>query len=618
MDTQAAAELFIRFIREYAPIPRQANMYHEEIEDRAALLGVKLLEFEHPAIDRLKELFRPADGKLTNLILTGTAGDGKSRLLYDFWRQLHGDESVLKSQPKHASLEKELGGRRRRFHFIFDLSKCCPEKGQSWEKEQVQLLKALVDSLLGKSDALFLVAANDGKLLLALRSLREIDPNSGAVEVEVEVEELLAAKRDRSEKLQLALLDLSGISSAQTFDRATAALLQRPEWKCFSECQSDAAFGPNSPLRRNWEILSQPLFRARLRTLIELCDVNGFHISIRDLLALLVNGLLGHPKAAERVLTLDEIRKFASHGESLRGSIYRNTFGENLSEERRQDFLIFSYLNYFRVGHETSNDIDDLILFGHNIPQLEPTFQRLMVDPTGFDTINPAFETLRRAYLEAEEFDESNREEFLSELAHQRRRLFFRIPIDDKSQLEPWHLTIFQYAGTFLDTILHPLKRGDQPADATIEKLVRGLNRVWSGMLFDEGAKLFLTSGLDFTTARISRLALHTVPVAEGLSGERIEVLLNRREQPELRVHLLGGEHPVCYRLDLMRFEFLIRVADGALPNSFSRECYEDVINFKGQLLARVQNARAKREVKTFKYISTDANGRPTEETINL
>jgi hypothetical protein len=265
---------------------------------------------------------------------------------------------------------------------------------------------------------------------------------------------------------------------------------------------------------------------------------------------------------------------------------------------------------------ETANGLDELLLFGRELPQLEKTYERLVADPTGFDAINPAFEALRRDYLEAEAFDDTRRDEFLSELAQQRRRLFFRIP-ENEPTFDPWQLTIFQYAGRFLANILHPLKRGELPGAATIETLVRGLNRVWSGMLFDEGNKLYLTSGLDFTSARISRLALHAVPVVESLSGEHIEIALNARGQPELLVYLLSGP-PITYRLDLMRFEFLVRVADGALPNSFSRECYEDVINFKSILLAKVQSVMTKREVKNFKYLSSDAAGRPSEETINL
>jgi hypothetical protein len=471
--------------------------------------------------------------------------------------------------------------------------------------------------LLSKSPVIFVVAANDGKLLQALRSLKDVRENSAAELVEKEVEDMLAGHRAHSDHLALALLDLSEIGSAETFDRAYNAFLARPEWSCLQDGASDPAFGCLSPLRRNWEILRQPQFHCRLHTLIELCDVNGFHISVRDLMAMIVNGLLGHPKAADRVLTLNEIRQLATPGENLRGSIHRNIFGENLKEERRQDFLVFSYFNYFRVGLETANGIDELILFGRELPQLQETYDKLVVDPTGYDAINPAFEALRRDYLEAEAFDETRREEFLLELAQQRRRLFFRIPDGAHNSFDPWQLTIFQYAGRFLATILHPLKRGEPPGEATVETLVRGLNRVWSGMLFEEGNKLYLTSGLDFTSARISRLALHAVPVVENLSGEHIEIALNSRGQPELQVFLLAGP-PIPYRLDLMRFEFLVRVADGALPNSFSRECYEDVINFKSVLLAKVQSAMAKREVRNFKYLSSDAAGRPSEETINL
>ncbi|WP_415909188.1 hypothetical protein [Oleiharenicola sp. Vm1] len=616
MDT-TAAESFLRFLREYGPTIRQTSMYHEEIDEFAAELKVTSLDFEHPAKIKLRQHFEPNEGRLSNLILTGTAGDGKSRILYEEWRALGGDEVFLVERREHGELTAPVDGKPRHFHFIFDLSKCIPDKGKAWRSDQIALLEAWSAALLGQNSTVFVVAANDGKLLQALRGLLAEQPSSPVGQIVKEVEDMLAAKRSTSSQLAVALLDLSSVSSAETLDRARAALLERPEWACFETASSDPAFGPDSPLRRNWEILHNPQFHRRLRALIQLCDVNGFHISVREIITLLVNALLGHPRAAERVMTVDEIRQFATPGEALRGSIYRNIFGENLKEERRQDFQVYGYLNYFRVGLETSNLIDELILFGRDLPALVSAYQRLVVDPTGRDGVSAVFESLRRDYLEAEDFDDSKREEFMGELAQQRRRLFFRIPDAESNAFDPWRLTVFQYAGRFIAKVLDPLRAGQAPDDATLETLVRGLNRVWSGMLFDEGNKLFLTSGLDFTSARISRLALHAVPISEDLSGDKVEIVLNDREQPELRVHLLGGAF-VSYRLDLMRFEFLIRVAEGALPNSFSRECYEDVINFKGLLLGRVQAAMAKRDIRQFKYLTAGPSGQPVEQTINL
>jgi hypothetical protein len=42
----------------------------------------------------------------------------------------------------------------------------------------------------------------------------------------------------------------------------------------------------------------------------------------------------------------------------------------------------------------------------------------------------------------------------------------------------------------------------------------------------------------------------------------------------------------------VLRYEFLTRVADGALPSSFSLECYEDVLSYKSQVLAAYESRR--------------------------
>jgi hypothetical protein len=47
--------------------------------------------------------------------------------------------------------------------------------------------------------------------------------------------------------------------------------------------------------------------------------------------------------------------------------------------------------------------------------------------------------------------------------------------------------------------------------------------------------------------------------------------------------------------LTLTRYEFLSRVAtEGALPASFSKECYEDILAFKSRLLGAVDARKAR------------------------
>ncbi|TMQ20807.1 MAG: hypothetical protein E6J90_15690, partial [Deltaproteobacteria bacterium] len=75
-------------------------------------------------------------------------------------------------------------------------------------------------------------------------------------------------------------------------------------------------------------------------------------------------------------------------------------------------------------------------------------------------------------------------------------------------------------------------------------------------------------------------------------------------------------------RLNLTRFEFLSRVAEGALPGSFSRECYEDFLAFKSQVLASLATRRAHEKSEdaglSFKLLSVDQVGNVTDDVIEV
>ena len=294
-------------------------------------------------------------------------------------------------------------------------------------------------------------------------------------------------------------------------------------------------------------------------------------------------------------------------------AIHRNVFGDNLSVQKREELRVYGYLALFRVGHETSNEIDNLLLFGQEIPALRPHYEQLISsDPLCGE--NPVFEGLRKKYLDAEEF-EPYRDQFLEELANERRRLFFRIPEKDEELLRVWHLTVFQSAGKYRRQVLDAVAKGKQVHPQVVEDVVKGLNRAWSGMLIDDGSHLYITSGLDFTTARISPIAVHKVPVAKNYYQEQIYIEADHDQLPVLVVCLLGEKVP--YRLNLLRFEFLDRVSQGSLPNSFSRECYEDVVAFKSRTLA-VWQKKMTGQPTCLQIMKIDDHGQPQEHIINL
>jgi hypothetical protein len=85
----------------------------------------------------------------------------------------------------------------------------------------------------------------------------------------------------------------------------------------------------------------------------------------------------------------------------------------------------------------------------------------------------------------------------------------------------------------------------------------------------------------------------------------------------------LAPEIDRSFALTLTRFEFLNQVADGALPNSFSKECYEDVMTFKSQVLTALAEYGGRDEEEqdgelTFRLLAVDERGVPTEETVEM
>ena len=84
-------------------------------------------------------------------------------------------------------------------------------------------------------------------------------------------------------------------------------------------------------------------------------------------------------------------------------------------------------------------------------------------------------------------------------------------------------------------------------------------------------------------------------------------------------VSLQGGK--LCsLRLNLTRYEFLMRVSAGALPGNFSRECYEDILAFKSSLLstAKPHETESGATELSFRLLSLDPMGNPIDETVEV
>jgi hypothetical protein len=576
-------ERWVGFLRGYGPVSRLEGMYAETLPKHARTYGFPPLLFEHPLLGRLLEALDPAAGRLTNVVLTGTAGDGKTTLCHELWQRFGGSDerATGKNRQNYLPLDVDTPAGKKRLHFIFEFSGWCPEKDQPWPEDRLDLLDRFHKSLHDPDpEEFFIIAANDGRLIQAFDGLPEVPAKSLAPEIE----ELLAGERSELASLNLLFLNLSRMATRDILERAIACLTQRPEWSCLETEADDLAFSAASPFVRNYRLLCDNGIRDRLLALADLMDSNGLHVSIREILMLLVNGLLGWADAREHVATAQDLRELVERGVIHQAALYGNLFGANLSERRRENLTVFRYLGGFRIGHETTNLLDSLLIFGRDDPSLQADHAAYLESDTYYGE-NPEFEQLRRQYLEAEDERVDGAEPFLDALVNERRRLFFRLP-DNEDRLNPWQLTIFPSAGSYRRQVLEPLRSGRAVETIILQRLVCGLNRIWTGMLAGDLDRLFLSTGLDFTSAKVSDIYLCEVPLRRSMHGEEVTIAV-KDQSPFLRVSLGGGDEPIDFALWLVRYEFLSRVAQGALPSSFSKECNEDVLAFKSLVLSQ-------------------------------
>ena len=590
---------WIAFLRQYGPIARNDNMYDETIQRAARRAGVDPIDFQHPALEGVATSFDKTTTDPISVILTGTAGDGKTHLCRQVWTLLEGSPDEWQSDNPHLSLSFAYPKDRKAWpnqedpnlhrnvtiHFIRDLSAWAPQQGLPWTSEKQDLLTRCSRSFFDpEMDEVFLIAANDGQLVECWRRLPDNEYVQRARQV---LEDLLVEDRQQVAGVRLKFFNLSRWNSAELFARALQSFVSHQGWNsCYAEAvEPDGFFGARCPIRHNYELLQQPLVQERLRHLIELCDRNGIHLPIRQILLLLTNAVLGHPYAKDFLMTPRDVAAIVRDRTTAQASLFNNIFGGNLPENRRTSITVFEHLDRFQIGHETSNRVDNILIFGESDEKLNKYFEQLVASDK-FYGADEAFYIARQQYVEGGEDEGEGTRKFLELLASQRRGLFFKIPKDIEHDLRLWELTVFKFAGEFLSDVVRPLEAGSQIRRPILSRLVKGMNRIFTGMLMNSDRELYLATSGNYSQSKISRLLVDRVSVDPN-KGERVFLGLDEDTGKVVLKVQLAPTQVVTFGMTLVRYEFLSRVAtEGALPSSFSKECYEDVLSFKSHLLS--------------------------------
>lgn len=572
-------------------------LFHERMERCVEELGIAPIEFVHPMEEEVLALY---DGEMLdcpNVILSGEAGVGKTRLVHKIHTKLGGDPKRLKAKgPYWINESTNSNGDKFKAHINRDLSASRSFGAKGTSLDEAKRLEIWSSLILGDNPeegvkSFFVIAANDGQLLKAWKDHSASTTVRKSYEI---LEECLSTGTQPPPEYSLRIFHMSSVGTDVVFLRCIDALVNHPGWAELENQHSgnNDIFAENSPLRRNYLALKDPIIRKRLCDLARLCDANDWHLPVRNILAMLANSLLGVRDkriSSSGTMDVEQIRLLMAEERIDACNFFANIFGLNLNADWRERTL--GPLESFRVGLETSNQADDLILFGPD-EEYKPDHEKLFE----MDAVFPPdliFENFRVHYLIYGPKDaEDDISPFQQQLIAQRRRLFFRTPPEMESKYDPWSLTNFHHAKEYLEQLLTPIQTRKAPHSKHLGPLIIAINRIWTGLLLDEHDQLFITTALDFATGRSSEIEVKRIPTKASSGGDYpyVDLCCGKISDnvPIIAIHLKEEQEPVKLPLTLTRYEFLKRVASGALPASFSRECSEDIRAFKSQVLARI------------------------------
>lgn len=613
---------WVRFLRSYGPTPNNTNLFDEYVTGALGRAKVQPIILSSPLLEKIKA--RVTSGVPGSILIAGTAGDGKTYHCRSLWSFLGGTSSDWSGHSRVKELTLEDG---RRAVFVKDLSELDDEQSDA-------ALELLEKSVLGGDDSVFVViAANHGQILERLRDLGIRQSRVHPLRKPIQEAFLLSGHLPE----RLSIFDLSRTTHRNSLEEVLNAVAGHREWESCQKCPLQAA-GRVCPIFENRTRLlgssDNGRFARRLGDLVEVARLNGWHLPVRDMLALVANMVLGHKEAKEGLMACADVARIQDGQTIERGSLYGNVFGSNLPRRRAMDRPVFKALASFGIGYETTNGADGLLVYGNDDAKLTAAFARLV----GNDLIygaTPTFMAAQERYLEGDEAArlDNGASVFLEMLEAQRRRLYFTLP-EIEVDYDFWGMTAFRFAGDYLEMTTTLLDK--KPLNETIRsRMVRGLNRVMSGLLIENTDLIFVASSGGFTQSKVSVLCDTQAP-ARRVGGVGMAVKIDpQTERPMFDVALAKeAGNSVTFNLTPVRFEFLCRVAEGALPGSFSNECLEDMLAFKAKLLRKAEFIREQRDGEddeepgsgdgalTLNFIEIEQNGhgfsRPVTVRIGL
>ena len=516
---------WVRFLDGYTQ--GLGQIQDEHVRKAAQKLDVKPLQidlaWQQEVIDRFTESFAPE-----LIILTGTAGDGKTKLARDIVMHLKGSDFSEDewNELRFIRSDNEI--------IVKDYSELSfNEKGL--------IIDELVDIYKSRQvKRRILIAVNDGILVESLdeyiNHCNDVEHSKLVYEIKKIIEDKVnLGFSDKQHSELYNLINLSKLNAKTNLELIFKSILQNDGWTACSDCTG--SIDKSCPiLKKRQQLIDNSHIIENLSNVILLLQLNNEHFTIRELLNLASNTLLAstpkHPSLQLIDITFPNetlrCKSIAKNHDQLdkvskESSIEVGFWGMNLGINKMHDSRPYSEINKLEFGLHSSNYWDS------KIKKKERQYY-LPIDDINANNINP------------------------KTLITRSRMQLYCFQRDDKKAYELQRYTSFK---EYYNNIYTPLAQvSGMPKEVpstTIEDIIMALNRVFHGRFISDNfvkSNLFVPrSGLGSIGSRTIfhnyHIDINSISIAQNitdessLSGSRVEpFIIIRVEDEEVKLAL--------------------------------------------------------------------------------
>jgi hypothetical protein len=459
-----------------------------------------------------------------------------------------------------------------RLHDVKDLSELGEDQG-------AQVLHGLALSLAGPATPdRYLIAANEGRLRYLLRREESLSALYQEVNHQLQHSPEVNSRR-------IIVINLTKVTTS-SFVRETLRWMTQPaHWDICQTCP----ISDRCPLHLNAQRLRNEQIADRVDLIYQLLEHLDIHLTVRDMLIHLAYTLAGNQHCHE-LQQLD-----ARHKDLSSFAYYENIWGRADDSSFHRKASVVQHLNRVHIAEHSLFEIDDFIVSGGQASDQQAEHKRLF-EPM-VDLNYRRFAQDREAYLSGggDRTADDEEQALMRWLPHCRRKLFF----EWRAEAQIIRLIPFLY----LDLYQSLLRDERGVRERVLRDLVTGLNRAFSRLYLTQNEYLYVTTQYLHTGEQPRPLVRLRFPLTDmWLDTEHRDSPAYNADQRALQLVLappaqLRGApsaervEPLRWRIGLLQFEDLMRLAHGGTYNILAEECELDVRNLKDHLLSAFSSA---------------------------